>query len=263
MLEVARKRGLIARNPCEPVEPPKVARTERPVLDAGQVDDLADAISARYRAWVYVMCYGGLRWSESVGLRRGRVQFGPASGVVSHAHVVAQRRPSEETARAHPRTSELSRISIVEQLVHRGPGEWERVEPKAGSSRVVTLPPFAAGELAAHLDVYSLPGPDGLVFPTRNGTPVQSPSFTANIFKRALRAARLPNLRIHDLRHTAVSLAIDAGANVKVGQARAGHASASMHLDLYGHAYPAADEAVAAGLEELRAKSQRGRLRAV
>jgi integrase len=273
LFEVARRHGLVVRNPCEFVEPPKVPRKERTALTIAQVDDLAAAISPRYRAWVYVMAYGGLRWSEAIGLRRGNVQFGPASGVVSHAHVAAQRRPSEETARAHPRTAQISRdesgcqplitLRVIEQLVHRGRREWERTQTKTGKPRVVTLPGFAAGELAAHLERYSLEGPDGLVFPTSRGTPVQSPSFTANVFKRALRKARLPDVRIHDLRHTAVSLAIDAGANVKVSQARVGHASASLHLDVYGHAYEAADVAVAERLDVLRAESQRGRLRAV
>jgi integrase len=231
MLAVAVRRGIIPRNPAEHIEPPRVPKTERTALTIAQVDDLADVITPRYRAWVYTMAYGGLRWSESVGLRRARV--------------------------------DVPTVRVTEQLIHRGRGEWERNQPKTGKGRVVTLPGFAADELATHLDRYSLPGPDGLVFPTSRGTPIQSPSFTANVFKRALRKAGLPDIRIHDLRHTAVSLAIDAGANIKVSQARAGHASASLHLDTYGHRYEAADVAVAERLDVLRAESQRRRLRAV
>jgi integrase len=231
MLEVARLRGIIARNPCEHVEPPVVPRVERPVLDPLGVEALADTIAPRYRAWVYVMCYGTLRWSEAVGLRRMDVDG--------------------------------ARLSVAGQLVHRGRGVWERVEPKAGSRRVVTLPGFAAGELVSHVETYSLPGPDGLVFPTRNGTPVQSPSFTANVFKRALRKAGLPAMRIHDLRHTAVSLALAAGIDPKTSQTRAGHRSSSLHLDLYGHMFEGADAAVAGRLDDLRAEALRSRLRAV
>jgi integrase len=79
MLAVAVERGLIARNPCEHVHPPRIPRTEMTVLDAAQVDALAAAITPRYRAWVYVMAYGGLRWAESVGLRRGHVNVSPNS----------------------------------------------------------------------------------------------------------------------------------------------------------------------------------------
>jgi integrase len=42
-----------------------------------------------------------------------------------------------------------------------------------------------------------------------------------------------PRITAHDLRHTAASLAISAGANVKVGQRMLGHSSASMTLDVY------------------------------
>ena len=243
MLEVARKRGLIARNPCEHVQPPTVPRTKGVALTVDQVDDLADAmtrpekwdrrapVESRWRAWVFVVVYGELRWSESVGLRRRHVD-GP-------------------------------RLHIVEQLIHRGRGDWDRPEPKASSARTVTLPPFVVDELRSHLEQFSLPGPDGLVFPTRRGTPPQAPSFTGNTFKRALQRAGLPPMKIHDLRRTGISLAIASGADVKQSQARAGHASSRIHLDTYARAFPAGDEAIAAGLENLRAESRRRRLRAV
>ena len=42
-----------------------------------------------------------------------------------------------------------------------------------------------------------------------------------------------PRITAHALRHTAASLAISAGANVKVVQRMLGHASAAMTLDVY------------------------------
>ena len=231
MLRIAVDRGVIPRNPCGPVEPPRIPPVDRRVLDVDELDRLADAISPRYRAWLLVMAFGGLRWSESIGLRRRRVNG--------------------------------ARLEVVEQLVRRRSGEWERVEPKARSIRTITLPDFVANEMVGHLDRYSAAGPDGLVFCTRNGTPPQAPSFRTNTFGRALERAGLPSIRIHDLRHTAVSLAIAAGADPKASQARAGHSSIGVHLDVYGHLYPAADVAVAAALDDLHARAQRARLRAV
>ncbi|MDR6972036.1 tyrosine-type recombinase/integrase [Leifsonia shinshuensis] len=52
-------------------------------------------------------------------------------------------------------------------------------------------------------------------------------------FRTALRAAELEPMALHDLRHTAASLAISSGANVKAVQRMLGHASAAMTLDLY------------------------------
>ncbi len=231
MCAVAVARGLIVRNPCEHVQPPKIPRHDRTVLTVDQVDALAAAIAPRYRAWVYVASYGGLRWSELVGLRRRNVDG--------------------------------AMVRVVEQLVRRRDGSWDRCEPKVGSVRTVTLPGFAADELATHLDAYGLPGDDGLVFPTRNGTPLQGPSWSSNTFRRALDKANLPRIRVHDLRHTSVSLALDAGGRPEVVQERHGHSSIRVTVDMYGHQYDGADVTVAAALDEMHARAQRGRLRAV
>jgi len=228
MFAVAVERGVLARNPCEHVHPPRVPRSKFTVLGPDQVDELADAIAARYRGWVYLAAYGGLRWSEAVGLRRSRVDG--------------------------------TRVMVAEQLVRRRDRTWDRCEPKWGSVRTVTLPDFAADELATHIDTYALPGPDGLVFPTRNGTPIQGPSWTSNTFKRALARAGLPDIRVHDMRHTSAALAIATGAKPKALQERMGHKSIKTTLDDYGHLYESADTEVAAGLERLRMTR---RLRAV
>ena len=45
----------------------------------------------------------------------------------------------------------------------------------------------------------------------------------------------MPALRVHDLRHTAASLWLAAGADPKVVQRILGHGSAAMTMDLYGH----------------------------
>ena len=52
-------------------------------------------------------------------------------------------------------------------------------------------------------------------------------------------------VRLHDLRHTCASLAISAGANVKVVQRLLGHKTAVLTLDRYGHLFPDDLDAVA------------------
>ena len=56
-------------------------------------------------------------------------------------------------------------------------------------------------------------------------------------------------VRLHDLRHTCASLAISAGANVKVVQRLLGHKTAVLTLDRYGHLFPDDLEAVATAFE--------------
>lgn len=55
----------------------------------------------------------------------------------------------------------------------------------------------------------------------------------AELFVSALKSAGLPRMTIHDLRHTAASLAVQSGANVKTVQRMLGHTSAAMTLDVY------------------------------
>ena len=69
-------------------------------------------------------------------------------------------------------------------------------------------------------------------------------------FDKALAAAGLPNMTIHDLRHTAASLSISAGANVKAVQKMLGQASAAMTLDVYADLFDDDLTAVATRLDD-------------
>jgi integrase len=224
MCRVAVDRGRLARNPCAKVEPPRARPTEMRFLTAKQVDQLADKIGDRYRAWVYLAAYGGLRWGEAIGLQRANID-GP-------------------------------RVTVATQLVRRADGRWERSEPKTKAGRrQVTLPGFAAKELAAHLEERVPPHPDSIVFANQAGRPLISQSFRTNVFKPALvRAGIDEQVRIHDLRHTAVALAVAAGAHPKAIQARMGHASIAVTLDRYGHLFEGIDDDLAKRLDKLKRK---------
>ena len=78
--------------------------------------------------------------------------------------------------------------------------------------------------------------PDVPVFATAVGTPLDPGNFERREFKRALKSAGLEGaFRLHDLRHYAVSTLIAQRADVKLLQAIAGHSSATVTLDTYGH----------------------------
>lgn len=79
-----------------------------------------------------------------------------------------------------------------------------------------------------------------LVFTGADGTHLKYTTFRPNVFDAAVKSAGLDGLGItpHKLRHTAASLAIAAGADVKVVQLMLGHKSAAMTLDVYGHLWP-------------------------
>lgn len=90
----------------------------------------------------------------------------------------------------------------------------------------------------------------GLVFASPEGAHLITPTVHPNSWwDRALLAAGLPPMTVHDLRHTAASLAISAGANVKAVQKMLGHSSAAMTLDTYADLFEDDLDAVAEALD--------------
>jgi integrase len=80
-----------------------------------------------------------------------------------------------------------------------------------------------------------------LVFCREDGSSFWPRSLSRS-FGRLIAAADLPKIRLHDLRHTHATLALEAGVHPKVVQERLGHASISITLDVYSHAVPAMQE---------------------
>lgn len=86
---------------------------------------------------------------------------------------------------------------------------------KSGHDRTIPLPPHVAITLEQWRPVCPA-SPQRLVFPQRNGRPLDLDVFRARVFKPAvLRAGLPPRLRFHDLRHTSASLYLQAGATVR------------------------------------------------
>ena len=71
------------------------------------------------------------------------------------------------------------------------------------------------------------------MFPAPRGGVLRLRNWRREVFDPAARAAELDGITPHDLRHTAASLAIAAGANIKAVQRMLGHKSAAMTLDVY------------------------------
>ena len=114
---------------------------------------------------------------------------------------------------------------------------------KNRTSRTVPVPAF----LARLLDT-EIADKDGaaLVFPSaRNGGYLTLAQARYRFHKATAIVEGCDRVRLHDLRHTCASLAISAGANVKVVQRLLGHKTAVLTLDRYGHLFPDDLEAVA------------------
>jgi integrase len=85
----------------------------------------------------------------------------------------------------------------------------------------------------------------GLVFTQENGEALH-PEVISRYFRQAVKKSMLPQIRLHDLRHTHATLALQAGIHPKVVSERLGPANISITLDTYSHAIPAMQEEAAA-----------------
>ena len=208
---------LIPHNPVAKLPLPKIEHQEMRFLTSQELWRLADAMDPRYRAFVLVAGFGGLRLGELLGLRWARVDL------------EGQRIRVTET------------LVDVEAQIHFGP-------PKTKASvRSVPVPSFVCEALADLAAAGAEPG--DLVFRSPDGHPIRPALFRRRFWQPAVRGAGLAPLRIHDLRHTAVSLWIADGAHPKQVAALAGHSSVSVVLDRYGHLYPSHDDDLIVRLE--------------
>ena len=205
--------GLLARNPAAHVDPPRVARPEMQVWTQPEVQRfLASVADDRlYALWTVLLATGlrrgealGLRWDD-VDLDRRRLSIQRAVTVVDYEIVVSE-----------PKT--------------------------ARGRRSVSIDPTTTAVLAAHrkrqLEERLAWGPawqdSAYVFTTEDGG-VLHPQRVTLIFKRLAQSAGLPAIRLHDLRHTAATLALTAGIHPKVVSERLGHATIGITLDTYSH----------------------------
>ena len=148
---------------------------------------------------------------------------------------------------------ENARLSVRRALI---PTNREVVvsEPKtAKGRRVVALDPVTVevlkAQAARQLDEQSECDEawveTGLVFTAENGAALD-PESVSRYWRQAVKKAMLPPIRLHDLRHTHATLALQAGVHPKVVSERLGHATVSITLDTYSHAIPAMQEEAAA-----------------
>jgi integrase len=130
--------------------------------------------------------------------------------------------------------------------------------PKTHQRRSVPLPRSLVDELARHM---AGKRPDDLVFTTPRGEVMRNHNFRSRVFVPAAEKIGMPGLTPHDLRHTAASLAVQAGANVKAVQRMLGHASAAMTLDVYAGLFNDDLDAVADRLDAAAAAARADYLR--
>jgi len=232
VLGVAVEDNRIPRNPCDGVKIPKRQHADRGYLTHHQVAALAGAVE-RMPEVIRFLAYTGLRWGEMAALR------------VCDFNMLRRR------------------INVSRSVTEFNGLVWST--PKTGERRSVPFPASLAGELAALMVGKA---PEDLVFAGSQGTVLRVSNYRRRIFAPAVAECRktdsaFPVITPHDLRHTAASLAVSAGANVKAVQRMLGHANASMTLDVYADLFDddldgvadRLDVAIHAAADQLRTRS--------
>lgn len=224
ILEDATRDRLIPRNPAADLDNlPRRTKTEHIYMTHEQVQKFAKGSNGR-DCLVYLACYTGLRWGEIAGLRMSRVDL--------------NRR----------------RLRIVENAVYVQ-GKHHVQTPKTHELREVEYPPFLDKLMRAQAEGK---GPDDLLFPAPRGGFLRHARSNERWFKRGKEAAGVPSkITPHDFRHTAASLAVQSGANVKAVQRMLGHASAAMTLDVYADLWDEDLTVVAMAMDKARKRSMK------
>lgn len=198
ILNTAVDDGRLVRNPASRVKLPRDRRREKRFLSHAEVAALADAAGPD-RLIILVLAYCGLRFGELAALRVRNVD-------------------------------PLRRRLFIEESVTEVDGAMIFGTPKSHQCRSV---PVSRSLIDALAEACVGKSRADLVFTAPRGGVLMLRNWRRRVFDPALAAAGLGELTPHELRHTAASLAVAAGANVKAVQRMLGHASAAMTLDVY------------------------------
>ena len=208
--------GVVARNVANLAEPPLVPEWEVRALTLDRAQALLRAVEGDRLAAVFHVALGlGLRQSEALGLRWSDVDL------------------SEGSMR-------------IQRTLQRVDGAYRFFDPKTPRSRrTIPIPPpvvralrdHRARQLSERLKVGSAWQGEtwgGLIFTNEIGEPLASFHVTGR-FRSLLKAAGLPDMRYHDLRHGAATLMAAQGVPARVAMEVLGHSQISTTMEIYSH----------------------------
>lgn len=214
------RRRVTETNPCQIEHATKARRKFNPSpATPEQVRILVEHMPDRLQLMVLLAAWCGLRYGELAELRRHDLD--PASMTVTVRRGVTW----------------IKNATIV-----------GTPKSRAGE-RVVTMPMSMRPIVTRHLDEHTGSDTQALLFPAASGRHIH-PSTLMKHYRKARQAAGRPDLRFHDLRHTAATMAALTGATLAELMARMGHSTSDAAL-VYQHVAAERDREIAAGIDKL------------
>jgi len=219
--------GHLPKNPLDAADPPRKkgdGTREMQTWTKEQLKAFLDAVKNErlYALW-HLVAMTGIRRGEAIGLRWSDVDLENARLAVRRALIPTNR----DVVVSEPKTAKGRRVVALDPAT------------------VEVLKGQAARQLDEQQEWDKAWVETGLVFTQENGKALD-PETVSRYFRQAVKKSLLPQIRLHDLRHTHATLALQAGIHPKVVSERLGHATVSITLDTYSHAIPALQEEAAA-----------------
>lgn len=210
----------LVRNPADAADPPRPgARPEMQTWTGAQLHTFlnhvaTDRLSGAWR----LLATTGMRRGEVLGLRWSDVDLDAGSLRITRTLITTdvQRKGSPGFAWGTPKTKKGRRTVALDP------------------ASVTALRQHRTRQLEERMALGANYADEDLLVCKLDGTPLH-PKNLSYKFGRAAQAAGLPQIRLHDLRHSHATLALRAGIHPRVVQERLGHANVSITLDTYSH----------------------------
>ena len=217
MLDAARRMELIASNPADNVELPKIINKPiKTVMNATQ-DEFLDAIKESPHERIYLLgLHTGARISEILGLAWNKVNL--STGEIRIDSQLQRQRTQDMPRVLVPTKTNNQRSVIVPGFV---------VDILKEEKRCQAAYKLKAGKLW-HNDM-------NLVFAREDGSPIPHTTIE-NDFKRIARKINKPELSFHALRHTYATEEIASGTDPKTVADSLGHSTVAMTMNVYAAA---------------------------
>ena len=229
-LDDAMKQGLVARNVARMVKRPAVEHHEMATWTPEQAAKFRDHVRDDRLVACWLLTLAGLRRSEVLGLRWSDVDFAAGTVSVAQGRVVV---PGAGTVTGDPKSKRSRRALPMPSDV------------------VTALRAFKVQQAEERLALGKGYPDTGLVAVNADGSPIRPETYSAE-FTRQAKAAGVPGIRLHDVRHTAATMLLDGGTTPSATAKWLGHDPA-ITLRVYGHVY---DDALAAAGDALLGRSR-------